>query len=226
MKNNAELQTDVQDAIKWEPSMHAAEIGVIVKDGVVTLTGTIDSYGKKIEAEKAAKNVAGVRAVVEQIEVKFPSSWSKTDNDIAAEVLNALKSNWSIPADKVKVKIEDGWVTLDGQLNWNYEREAALNAVRFLMGVKGLTDRITIKSEILEAIEKANIEGALKRNWNINDDDITVQATGHKVTLTGTVNSWFQKDEASRIAWGAPGVWNVDNELAVEYAQKAMKTAK
>ncbi len=226
MNNNAELQTDVQDAIKWEPLMHAAEIGVTVKDGVVTLTGTVDSYGKKLEAEKAAKNVVGVKAVVEQIKVKFPNSWSKTDNDIATEVLSALKLNWLVPDEKLKVKIEDGWVTLDGQLHYNYQREAAKDAVRFQMGVKGVTDNIVIQSETHDAIEKANIEGALKRNWNINDNDIKVQATGHKVTLTGTVNSWFQKDEASRMAWGAPGVWNVDNELAVEYAQKAMKTAK
>lgn len=218
MKNNAELQTDVQDAIKWEPLMHAAEIGVTVKDGVGTLTGTVDSYSKKMEAEKAAKSVAGVSAVVEEIEVKFPNSWSKTDNDIASEVLGALKSNWLVPADKVKVKIEDGWVTLDGQLHCNYEREAAKNAVRFQIGVKGVTDNIVIQSETHDAIKKANIESALKRNWNINDNDITVQAIGHRVTLTGTVNSWFQKDEASRMAWDAPGVWNVDNRLAIEYA--------
>ncbi len=217
MKNNAELQTDVQDAIKWEPLMHAAEIGVTVKDGVVTLTGTVDSYGKKLEAEKAAKNVSGVKAVVEKIEVEFPHSWSRTDNDIAVEVLNALKSNWLVPADKVKVKIEDGWVTLDGQLHHNYEREAAKNAVRFQMGVKGVTDNIVIQSETRDAIEKANIENALKRNWNIDDDDITVQASGHTVTLTGTVNSWFQKDEATRMAWDAPGVWSVENELAIDY---------
>ncbi len=218
MKSNSELQTDVQDAIKWEPLMHAAEIGVTVEDGVVTLTGNVDSYSKKLEAEKAAKNVLGVKAVVEQIEVKFPNSWSKTDNQIAVEVLSALESNWIIPAEKVKVKVEDGWVTLDGELHWNFQREAAKTAVRFLMGVKGVNDKIIIKSETHDEIEKANIEGALKRNWNINDNDITVKASGHRVTLTGTVNSWFQKDEAARMVWGAPGVWTVDNKLAVEYA--------
>lgn len=218
MKNNSELQTDVQDAIKWEPLMHAAEIGVTVKDGVVTLTGTVDSYGKKLEAEKAAKNVSGVKAVVEQIEVEFPHSWSKTDNDIAVEVLNALKSNWIIPAEKVKVKVENGLVTLDGELHWNFQREAAKTAVRYLSGVKGLTDNIIIKSETHDEIEKTSVESALKRNWNINDNDIRVQATGHTIKLTGSVNSWFQKDEAARMAWDAPGVWSVENELAVDYA--------
>ncbi len=218
MKNNSELQTDVQDAIKWEPLMHAAEIGVTVKDGVVTLTGTVDSYGKKLEAEKAAKNVSGVKAVVEKIEVEFPHSWSRTDNDIAVEVLNALKSNWIIPAEKVKVKVENGLVTLDGELHWNFQREAAKTAVRYLSGVKGLTDNIIIKSETHDEIEKTSVESALKRNWNINDNDIRVQATGHTIKLTGSVNSWFQKDEAARMAWDAPGVWSVENELAVDYA--------
>lgn len=217
MKNNEELQTDVQDAIKWEPLLHAAEIGVTVKDGVVTLTGTVDSYGKKLEAEKAAKNVSGVKAVVEKIEVEFPHSWSKTDNDIAVEVLNALKSNVVIPSEKLKVEVENGHVTLDGELLWNFEREAAKNAVKYLSGVKGLTDNIIIKSETRDGIEKANVESALRRNWNINDEDIRVQATGHTVKLTGTVNSWFQKDEATRMAWDAPGVWSVENELAIDY---------
>jgi len=217
MKNNSELQTDVQDAIKWEPLMHAAEVGVSVKDGVVTLSGTVDSYGKKLEAEKAAKSVSGVKAVVEQLEVKFPHSWSKTDGDIAVDVLNALKSNWIIPAEKVMVKVEDGFVTLTGELHWNFQREAAKTAVRFLSGVKGMSDKLTIKSESHDSIEKTNVETALRRNWNINDNDITVQATGHNIKLTGTVNSWFQKDEAARMAWDAPGVWTVENELAVEY---------
>lgn len=217
MKNNSELQTDVQDAIKWEPLMHAAEVGVSVKDGVVTLSGTVDSYGKKLEAEKAAKSVSGVKAVVEQLEVKFPNSWSKTDGDIAVDVLNALKSNWIIPAEKVMVKVEDGFVTLTGELHWNFQREAAKTAVRFLSGVKGMSDKLTIKSESHDSIEKTNVETALRRNWNINDNDITVQATGHNIKLTGTVNSWFQKDEAARMAWDAPGVWTVENELAVEY---------
>jgi len=217
MKNNSELQTDVQDAIKWEPSLHAAEIGVSVKDGVVTLSGTVDSYAKKHEAEKATKTVAGVKAIVEELDVHFPNSFSKNDNEIAAEVLKAFDSNWSVPADKVKVKVENGLVTLDGELHWNFEREAAKHAVRYLMGVKGVIDNITIKSEVENAVEKKAIESALKRNWNIDDEDITVKADGHTATLSGTVNSWYQRDEAGRIAWDAPGVWMVDNNLAINY---------
>ena len=218
MKNNAELQKDVQDAIKWEPLLNAAEIGVTVKDGVVTLTGTVDSYSKKTEAENAAKNVAGVKAVVEKIEIKFSDSWAKKDdNQIATGIVNALKWNWQVPVDKVKVKVEKGWVTLEGELQWNYQKDAAKDVVKNLLGVQGVSNNITIKSDTLDQVEKKDIENALKRNWSINDKDIKVKVSNHKVTLTGSVNSWYDKDEAARIAWNAPGVWNVDNELVVDY---------
>jgi osmotically-inducible protein OsmY len=218
MKNNADLQKDVQDAIKWEPLLRAAEIGVTVKDGIVTLTGTVDNYFKKSEAETAAKNVAGVKAVVEKIELKFADSWAKKDdNDIANEIINAWKWDWQVPQEKIKVKVENGWVTLDGEVQWNYQKEAAKNTIKNLMGVTGVSNNISIKSESHDQLEKKDIERALRRNWSINDKDIDVEVSGHKVTLTGTVNSSYQKDEAAGIAWDAPGVWTVDNELVVEY---------
>jgi len=218
MKRNEDLQKDVQDAIKWEPLLNAAEIGVTAKDGVVTLTGVVDSYSKKLEAEDAAKNVDGVKAVVEKIKIKFSSNLGiKDDNEIANEVLNAFKWNWEVPNDKIKVKVEDGWVTLEGVLEWNFQREAAKNLVNNQIGVKGLTCNITIKSETHDDIEKKDIENALGRNWSIDDDDIEVKVSGNKVTLNGTVHSFYQKDEAERIAWNAPGVWIVDNELVIEY---------
>ena len=164
MKNNADLQTDVQNAIKWEPLLNAAEIGVTVKDGVVSLTGFVDSYAKKMEAENAAKKVIGVKALVENIEVKFSNSWSKTDLEIATEVLNALRANWSVPDAKVTVKVENGWVTLDGELHWNYQRESAKSAVNFLAGVKGVSNNIKIKSETHDAIEQKDVENALSRS--------------------------------------------------------------
>lgn len=217
MKTNENLQEDVQNAIKWEPLLNAAEIGVTAKDGVITLIGTVDNYAKKLEAEHAAKNVAGVKAVVEKIEVKFGRMSITDDGEIATEVLNALKWNWSVPTDKVKVKVEDGWVTLEGQLPWNYQKEAAKRAVINLVGVKGVINNITIKPEKQDKIEKRNVEDALRRNWSLNADDIEVEVSGTKVTLTGAVNSWYQKEEAGRIAWNTPGIWTVDNKLVIEY---------
>jgi len=217
MKNNAELQADVQNAIKWEPLLNAAEIGVTANDGVISLTGVVDSYAKKLEAENAAKKVKGVKALVEKIEVKFPSAWTKTNLEIANEVLAALKSNWSVPKDKVTVKVESGWVTLEGELPWNFQREAAKNAVNFLTGVKGVTNNIEIKSDSHDAIEQKDIEEAIARNWSINDRNIEVSVAGTTVTLSGTVGSWYQKEEAGRMAWNTPGIWHVNNELAIDY---------
>ena len=224
MKTNAELQKDVQDSIKWEPMLNAAEIGVTVKDGVVTLTGVVDLYSKKTEAQDAAKNVVGVKVVVEKIEVKYNSTWGKKDdNEIATEILNAFKWNWQVPNDKVKVRVEKGWVTLEGELEYNYQKEAAKDAVKNLLGVIGVSNDIKIKPTASEAIEKSDIESALKRNWSIYGNDITVKVSGHKATLTGTVDSWYQKEEAGRIAYNAPGVWFVDNELLVDYDYSLME---
>lgn len=217
MKTNAELQKDVQDAIMWEPLLNAAEIGVIAKDGVVTLTGIVDSYSKKLEAESAAKSVSGVRGIVEKIEVKYAGSSKKSDTDITNEALNALKWNWEVPVSKVKVTVENGWVTLEGEVPWNYQREEARRAVSRLMGVKGVTNNLKIKSDAHDMLEKDSIERALARNWSTDDDDIDVKVSGHDVKLSGVVHSMYQKDEAERIAWNAPGVWSVKNELEIEY---------
>jgi osmotically-inducible protein OsmY len=217
MKTNQELQTDVQNAIKWEPLLNAAEIGVTAKDGVVSLTGVVDSYLKKLEAENAAKKVIGVKALVEKIEVKFPSAWSKSNVEIANEVLTALKLNWSVPKDKVTIKVEDGWVTLEGELPWNYQKEAANSAVHYLTGVKGVINNIKIKSETHDAIEKHDVENAIGRSWSIDDSDINVSVSGTTVTLSGMVGSWYEKEEAARIAWNTPGIWHVKNELVVDY---------
>jgi len=217
MKTNEELQQDVQHAIKWEPLLHAAEIGVTAKDGVVTLSGTVDGYFKKTEAESAAKNVAGVKAVVEEIEVKYYSGFTKTDNEIATEVLKALEDSWSVPDEKVKVKVEDGWVSLEGELAWNYQREAAKAAIIYLAGVRGVTNNIKIKSEIHDAIEKKDVEKALARSSAFDSKDISVKVQGTNVVLSGHIASVFQKEEAGRVAWKTPGIWSVDNNLVVAY---------
>jgi osmotically-inducible protein OsmY len=218
MKTDSELQQDAIAELKWEPLLREAEIGVSVKQGIVTLTGTVDAYAKKAEAEDAVKRVVGVKAVVEKIEVKYGSNWAKKDdNDIATEIVNAFRWHMEVPSDKVTARVEKGWVTLDGQVEWNFQSDAANDAVKNLSGVAGVSNNIKIKSQTENAIEKAAIESALKRNWSVSDQDIGVAVAGHKATLTGTVDSWYQKDEAGRIARNAPGVWNVGNELVVDY---------
>jgi osmotically-inducible protein OsmY len=217
MKSNAELQTDVQNALKWEPLLNTSEIGGTAKDGVVSLTGIVDSYAKKLEAENAAKKVIGVKALVGEIEIKIPSKWSKSDTEIANDILSTLKSNWLVPKDKVIVNIEDGWITLEGELPWNYQREEAKSIIRYITGVKGVTNNIKIKSESHDAIEQKDVENAIGRSWDIDDSNISVSVSGTTVTLSGTVNSWYQKNEASRIAWNTPGILHVENELEVDH---------
>ncbi|TDE18117.1 BON domain-containing protein [Dyadobacter psychrotolerans] len=218
MKTNEELQKDVQDAIKWEPLLKAAEIGVTAKDGVITLSGIVDSYAKKSEAEAAAKTVAGVKVVVEQIEIKTYSELNHRDDiDLANELLKVYNWNWEIPNDRVKVRVENGWVTIEGEVQWNYQREAAERIINKLIGIKGVSNNITIKSEPHDEIEKMAIESALARNWSIKEQDIHVNVANNKVILTGTVGSWYEKDEAERQAWKAPGVEIVDNDIVVAY---------
>lgn len=217
MKTNEELQRDVQNAIKWEPLLKAAEIGVTVKNGIVTLSGTVDSYAKKVEAETAAKNVTGVKAVALDIEVRYGRSFVKNDTEIAEEILNSWRWNMNVPDNKIKVKVENGWVTLEGQLLWNYQREAAQKAINNLAGVKGISNHITIEPTEQEKLEKEIIQRELKHNWSLKNDDIKVNVTGHNVKLTGEVDSLYEKEEAGRIAWNTPGVWSVDNKLIVDF---------
>ena len=217
-KSNEELQKDVMAAIKWEPLLHAAEIGVTAQNGIVTLTGTVNSYAKKMEAEAAAKNVAGVNILVEKITIEYSGASTHTDNDVAREIMAAFKWNWEVPSDVVKVSVENGWVTLEGTMEWNYQKEAAQKAVKHLAGVKGVTNLIEINSSIKDHVEKTAIERAIQRNWSVSDQDINVSVSGNRVTLTGTVDSIFQKDKAAHLAWQAPGVWTVDNELVVDYS--------
>lgn len=216
MKTNEELQKDVQNAIKWEPLLHAAEIGVTAKDGIVTLMGTVDGYYKKLEAENAAKNIDGVKAVVEEIEVHNSSS-TKTDEDIARDAIKALAADWDVPDNKIQVKVEKGWITMEGQVAWNYQKEAAYKALRHLLGIKGVTNHVTIKSEIHDEIEKKNIIRALNNNWSLHSQPINVTVEGTKVTLTGTVSSLYQKDLAEKIVWKTPGIWSIDNKLTFEH---------
>jgi osmotically-inducible protein OsmY len=215
IKSNEELQKDVQNAIKWQPLLNAAEIGVIVKDGVVTLSGNVNSFTKKTVAETAAKSVIGVRAIVEDINVHFDNATIKTDSEIATEVLAALKWDWIVPGEALKVKVDNGWISLDGNVEWNYQKDAAKNAIVNLTGVKGVTNNIKITAVPTDEIEKTAIEKALSTSWLVDDRNLQVAVHGNKVVLKGAVDSLFQKDEAARLAWNAPGVTQVDNEIAI-----------
>jgi len=216
-ESNEDLQKDVQDAIKWEPLLNAADIGVTAKDGVITLTGTVDSYAKKLEAEDAAKSVRGVKAVVVQLDIKFGSDWEKKDDsEIADDIIKAAKWNWDIPKDRIKAKVENGWVTLSGDVDFNYQKEAIEDLVKNHSGITGVTNNITIE-ESEDQVEEKDIERALRRNWFIDDSNIEVHVSNHDVTLTGSVESWFEINKAERIAWNAPGVWSVDNQLVLDY---------
>lgn len=219
MKTNEELQKDVTDALAWEPLLIGSSIQVIAKEGIATLTGSVNSYSKKTEAEETARNVPGVKAVDERLEIIFSAGNSKTDAEIALEIANAFKWHWDIPNEKISAIVKDGWVSLVGELEWNYQTEAAKKAVGNLIGVKGITSLIEIVTLSKDRIEKKDIENAIDRNAHIDKDNIDVDVLNNVVTLKGSVDSWYQKAEAGRIAWKAPGVLQVQNDLFVDFQE-------
>ena len=218
---DAEIRKNVEAELSFEPSINASEIGVAVKDGIVTLTGRVDSYWEKIAAEEAAARVAGVKAVANELEIRLPFSSERTDEDIARAAVNRLEWTITVPKDRIKVKVSKGWVTLEGEVDWQFQKNAAAEAVRNLVGIKGVINHIMVKERPSTAEVKAKIEEALKRSAEVDASHITVETEGDKVILKGTVRSWFEREEAERAAWRAPGVRKVDNRIVVSASAAA-----
>ena len=214
MMTDNSLQQAVLDELKWEPSVNAAHIGVTAKGGVVTLSGDVSSYTEKLAAARAARRVIGVKGVAEDIKVHY--SFSKVDDtDIAQKALQTLSWDIEVPDERVKVEVEDGWVTLTGTVNWNYQRNAAEADVRKLKGVLGVINNISINPTVQAADAREKIKAALKRNAAVVADNISIAIEGGKVTLSGEVSSWGEDDIVRSTAWAAPGVTEVVDNLVV-----------
>jgi osmotically-inducible protein OsmY len=209
------LKTTVIDELDWRPSVNAKDIAVGVDGGVVTLSGHVSSYAEKYDVEKAVKRVNGVKALVDNVEVRLSGTGLMADDEIAKRVLQSLSWAATIPADEVQVQVENGWVTLSGELEWQFQSTAASAAARNLMGVKGVVNQITLKEKPTPADVKTRIEGALRRSAELEAKDIRVAVSGNEVTLDGKVRSWYERGRAEDAAWMAPGVRSVVDHLSV-----------
>jgi osmotically-inducible protein OsmY len=221
MKSDTQIQKDVMAEINWHPILNAAQIGVAVHDGVVTLTGIVDTYTKKLTAENAAKKVSGVRAVAEDIQVGTSPSYNKSDTEIAEAVVNALKWHTAVMEDRLRIKVEKGFVTLEGEVEWEYQRTAAKSAIENLTGIKMVYNFITVKPRVTAADLKSKINAALQRSAQIDANSIKVEISGSKVILSGTVHSIEEKEDADSAALMAPGVSSVENRIMVHYPEYA-----
>jgi osmotically-inducible protein OsmY len=213
-RSDVEIQKDVMEELRWDARLQPNEIGVIVKDGVVTLTGWVDSYYKKWYAEDAVHRVNGVRAVANDIQLKLAGE--RTDSDIAAAALHALQWSAVLPADKISVTVSRGFVTLKGEVPWQYQKEEAERAVRRLLGVTGVINEIVVKPQVTASDLKKKIQDALVRSATIDASKITVEMQGTKAILKGSVRAWAEREEAERAAWSAPGITSVDNRITLE----------
>ena len=213
--DDSEIRRKVLAELDWDPSIDASAVGVAVKDGVVTLTGSIVNYWQKKEVERAVKRVTGVKAVAEDLTIKLPGTAARSDADIAQSVVSGLRFNVALPSDRVQATVENGWVTLEGEVEWQYQKRAAENAIKYLMGVRGVTNSISIKPRVSAADVKAKIESAFARRAQLDANQIRVESTDNKVILRGSVHSWDEKDDAEQAAWAAPGVTKVENNVMV-----------
>jgi len=215
MKTDLQIQQDVMDELAWDPILKVSEIGVTVKDGIVTLSGYVDSYSKKLAVENAAKRVKAVKAVAIDIEIKLPTDEKRSDADIAAAALTTLKWSRFVPDDRVKLEVENGWVTLEGELEWQYQKESAAIAVKDLIGVRGISNLIKVRPAISPILVKDAIKKALERSADIEASGISITTEGGKIMLRGKVRSWGERSEVERAVWATPGVMEVTDELVI-----------
>lgn len=215
MKTDAELKKDVEAELNYEPSVNSTHIGVTVKERVVTLTGHVSSYMERWRAEEAAKRVYGVAAIANELDVKLPGISERTDEDLAAACAAALKGTHSVPADKVKVVVRNGFVELVGEVEWHYQKTSAELAIRDITGIRGIANNITVKPRVSPTDVKQKIEDALKRSAELDARRISVQTSNGTVILRGSVRAWVEKEEAEQAAWAAPGVTAVQNQITI-----------
>ena len=217
MKTDMQLQKDVIDELKWQPKTRDAEIGVAAKDGVITLTGTATSYVQKFEAARLVERVSGVRAVADELEIKLPNTSVRSDTDIAHSAVTAMKWNIEVPDNRIITRVQDGWVTLHGDVDWQYQKKATEETVQYLTGVKGVNNLIVVKQpKVAPEVVKQQIADALKRSATVDAARVIVESRNNgTVVLRGTVRSWTERNDAERAAWATPGVAMVEDELAV-----------
>lgn len=221
MRSDTQIQKDVMEQLKWEPFLNAAQIGVAVQNGIVTLSGQVDSYAKKVTAENAAKKVAGVKAIAEDLQISVSPSFNTTDTEIAQAVLDALKWHSAVQEEKIKVRVENGHVRLEGEVEWEYQKTSAVSSIINLSGVRSVINLITVKPKIEASDVKHKVKLAFQRSAIIDAEKVKVEVIGGKVILRGTVRSYAEKEDAEHAAWNAPGVFMVESKLVIEQPELA-----